>query len=137
MNELGIVGDASQKPPYNIGKSATVSGGSMFDTVIAFRDALLKGDTEAIGGRVLGSLDSGISSLVTRISKSGSEYERAQLNVQRNSATKLNVTQQVSREGDLDFTKAITDMKMLDYAYQATLSNAGKMYNNTLLNYMR
>ena len=109
----------------------------MFDTVIAFRDALLKGDTEAIGGRVLGSLDSGISSLVTRISKSGSEYERAQLNVQRNSATKLNVTQQVSREGDLDFTKAITDMKMLDYAYQATLSNAGKMYNNTLLNYMR
>ena len=137
LNELGIVGDASQKPPYNIGKSATVSGGSMFDTVIAFRDALLKGDTEAIGGRVLGSLDSGISSLVTRISKSGSEYERAQLNVQRNSATKLNVTQQVSREGDLDFTKAITDMKMLDYAYQATLSNAGKMYNNTLLNYMR
>lgn len=137
LNELGIVADASQKPPYNIGKSATVSGGSMFDTVIAFRDALLKGDTEAIGGRVLGSLDSGISSLVTRISKSGSEYERAQLNVQRNSATKLNVTQQVSREGDLDFTKAITDMKMLDYAYQATLSNAGKMYNNTLLNYMR
>ena len=137
LNELGIVGDASQKPPYNIGKSATVSGGSMFDTVIAFRDALLKGDTEAIGGRVLGSLDSGISSLVTRISKSGSEYERAQLNVQRNGATKLNVTQQVSREGDLDFTKAITDMKMLDYAYQATLSNAGKMYNNTLLNYMR
>ena len=43
LNELGIVGDASQKPPYNIGKSATVSGGSMFDTVIAFRDALLKG----------------------------------------------------------------------------------------------
>lgn len=137
LNELGIVADASQKPPYNIGKSATVSGGSMFDTVIAFRDALLKGDTEAIGGRVLGSLDSGISSLVTRISKSGSEYERAQLNVQRNGATKLNVTQQVSREGDLDITKAITDMKMLDYAYQATLSNAGKMYNNTLLNYMR
>lgn len=137
LNELGIVADASQKPPYNIGKSATVSGGSMFDTIIAFRDALLKGDTEAIGGRVLGSLDSGISSLVTRISKSGSEYERAQLNVQRNGATKLNVTQQVSREGDLDITKAITDMKMLDYAYQATLSNAGKMYNNTLLNYMR
>ena len=38
---------------------------------------------------------------------------------------------------DLDITKAITDMKMLDYAHQATLSNAGKMFNNTLLNYMR
>lgn len=137
LNELGIIKDSSQKPPYNLGNSVRVSGGSMFDTVIAFRDALLKGDHEAIGGRVLGSLDNGINSLVTRIAKSGSEYERAQLNVQRNQATALNVTQQISSEGDLDITKAITDMKMLDYAYQATLSNAGKMYNNTLLNYMR
>lgn len=137
LNELGIIKDSSQKPPYNIGNSVRVSGGSMFDSVIAFRNALLKGDHETIGGRVLGSLDSGISNLVTRIAKSGSEYERAQLNVQRNSATALAVTQQVSREGDLDFTKAVTDMKMLDYAYQATLSNAGKLYSNTLLNYMR
>lgn len=137
LNDLGIIKDSSQKPPYNTGNSVKVSGGSMFDTVIAFRNALLKGDQEAIGGRVLGALDSGISNLVTRIAKSGSEYERAQLNVQRNSATALNVTQMISTEGDLDITKAITDMKMLDYAHQATLSNAGKMFNNTLLNYMR
>lgn len=137
LGELGIIKDASQKPPYNIGNSVRISGGSLFDTVIAFRNALLKGDVESIGGRVLGSLDSGISSLVTRIAKSGSEYERAQLAVVRNSETALAVTQQVSSEGDLDFTKAVTDMKMLDYAYQATLSNAGKMYSNTLLNYMR
>lgn len=137
LNDLGIIKDSSQKPPYNTGNSVKVSGGSMFDTVIAFRNALLKGDQEAIGGNVLGSLDSGISSLVTRIAKSGSEYERAQLNIQRNSATALNVTQMISTEGDLDITKAITDMKMLDYAHQATLSNAGKMFNNTLLNYMR
>ena len=55
----------------------------------------------------------------------------------RNGKLALDVTQMVSREGDLDFTKAITDLKMLDYAHQATLSNAGKMYSNTLLNYMR
>ncbi len=137
LADLGIIKDASQQPPYNIGNSVRVAGGSMFDTVIAFRDALLKGDQEAIGGRVLGALDSGIGSLITRVAKSGSEYERARLNAVRNSATALNVTGLVSEEGDLDFTKAVTDMKMLDYAYQATLSNAGKMYSNTLLNYMR
>lgn len=137
LSDIGIIKDASQKPPYNIGNSVRVSGGSMFDTVIALRDALLKGDAEGGGGRVLGALDSGIANLVTRIAKSGSQYERAQLNVQRNSATAMNVTQQISREGDLDITKAITDMKMLDYTYQATLSNAGKMFNSTLLNYMR
>ena len=137
LSDIGIIKDASQKPPYNIGNSVRVSGGSMFDTVIALRDALLKGDTEEVGGRVVGALDSGIANLVPRIAKSGSQYERAQLNAQRNSATAMNVTQQISREGDLDITKAITDMKMLDYTYQATLSNAGKMFNSTLLNYMR
>ncbi len=137
LNELGIVKDSSQKPPYNLGNSVKISGGSMFDVVIAFRNALLKGDTESVGGRILGSLDKGINSLVTRVAKSGSDYERAQNNALRNSNTALNVKQQVSREGDLDYTKAITDLKMLDYTYQATLSNAGKMYSSTLLNYMR
>ncbi len=137
LQELGIIKDSSQLPPYNTGEGTRVSGGSMFDTVIAFRNALLAGDQESIGGRVLGALDKGIDSLVTRIAKSGSEYERAQLNATRSSKLALDVTQMVSREGDLDFTKAITDLKMLDYTNQATLSQAGKMYNSTLLNYMR
>ena len=137
LNELGLVKDSSQKPPYNLGDGVRVSGGSMFDTVIAFRNALLAGDQESIGGRVLGALDKGIDSLVTRIAKSGAEYERAQLNANRSSKLALDVTHMVSREGDLDFTKAITDLKMLDYTNQATLSQAGKMYSSTLLNYMR
>ena len=137
LNELGIVKDATQKPPYNLGDGVRVSGGSMFDTVIAFRNALLAGDQESIGGRVLGALDKGIDSLVSRIAKSGAEYERAQLNANRSSKLALDVTHMVSREGDLDFTKAITDLKMLDYTNQATLSQAGKMYSSTLLNYMR
>lgn len=137
LNELGIVKDSSQKPPYNLGDGVRVSGGSMFDTVIAFRNALLAGDQESIGGRVLGALDKGIDSLVTRLAKSGAEYERAQLNAARSSKLALDITHMVSREGDLDFTKAITDLKMLDYTNQATLSQAGKMYSSTLLNYMR
>lgn len=137
LNDLGIIKDPTQKPPYNIGTGVRVSGGSLFDTVIALRDALLKGDQEAIGGRVLGSLDMGINNLVTRVAKVGSDYERAELNTLRNGATALNVNKMISREGDLDFTKAITDMKMLDYTYQATLSRAAKLYDNTLLNYLR
>lgn len=137
LNELGIIKDSSQLPPYNLNTGVRVSGGSLFDTVIAFRNALLSNDQESIGGRVLGSLDQGISTLVGRLSKSGSEYERAQLNATRSSKIALDVTQQISREGDLDITKAITDLKMLDYANQATLSQAGKMYNSTLLNYMK
>ena len=137
LNELGLVKDPTQKPPYNLQDGVKVSGGSMFDTVIAFRNALLSGDQEAIGSRVLGSLDQGIDSLVTRLAKSGAEYERAQANASRSSKVKVDVTGALSREGDLDFTKAMTDLKMLDYTNQATLSQAGKMYSSTLLNYIK
>jgi flagellar hook-associated protein 3 FlgL len=137
LSDLGIIKDQSQKPPYNLGESVRVSGGSLFDTVIALRNALLTGDQESIGGRVLGALDQGLGNLVARVAKSGSEYERAQLNVTRNSGNALTVTQLISNEGDLDISKAATDMKMMDYTHQATLSTAAKLYSNTLLNYIK
>ena len=137
LADLGIIKDASQKPPYNFGDGVRASGGSMFDAVISLRNALLAGDHEAIGGRVLGSIDQGLNNLTTRIAKSGSEYERAELNVKRNSGTALNVTQRISSEGDLDLTKAASDMKMMDFTHQATLSTAARLYSSTLLDYLR
>lgn len=137
LNDLGIIKDSSQKPPYNMADNVRVSGGSLFDSVILLRNSLLKGDGDTIGTRVLASIDSGINNLTTRVAKSGSEYERLQNDIVRNSSTALNVTSQISREGDLDITQAITDQKMLEYTQQATLSNAGKMYSSSLLNYMK
>ena len=137
LADLGIIKDASQKPPYNLGDGVRASGGSMFDAVISLRNALLAGDHEAIGGRVLGSIDQGLNNLTTRIAKSGSEYERAELNVKRNSGTALNITQRISSEGDLDLTKAASDMKMMDFTHQATLSTAARLYSSTLLDYLR
>ncbi|MBQ0003869.1 MAG: flagellar hook-associated protein 3 [Treponema sp.] len=137
FTDLGVISSPEQRPPYNLAVNAKISGGSMFDSVIALRDAMLSGDHEAIGGRVLGTVDQSLSNLVTRIAELGSDHERAALNIARNSQTSLNVTQMISTEGDLDFTKAVTDMKMLDYVHQATLSVAGKLYSSSLLNYMR
>lgn len=137
LSDIGMIKDKSQLPPYNIGNGVRVSGGSLFDSVIALRDVMLRGDNESIGGRVLGTIDQGISNLTTRLAKSGSDYERAVNNIERSKTNNLNVTALVSREGDIDITKAITDMKMMEYVNQATLSNAGKMYSSTLLDYMR
>lgn len=137
LNDLGIISDNSQRPPYNLNASTRVSGGSLFDSVIALRDAMLEGDVEAIGSRVLGSIDGGLDTLVTRLAETGSLYERAQNSIARAQTNELNVTSMISREGDLDFTKAITDMKMLEYVQQASLSQAGKMYQSSMLNYMK
>lgn len=136
LQDLGLIKDASQHPPYNLSDNVQLSGGSLFDSVIALRDAMLTGDQEAIGGRVLGEIDGSVNNLVSRLAQTGAEYERAVQNISRNSATALNVTSMISREGDLDFTKAVTDMKMMDYVREATLSTAGKLYSSSLLDYM-
>ncbi len=136
LSSLGMI-KAEQKPPYNIANSVRISGGSLFDAVIALRDALSSGDQEAIGGRVLGAVDGGIDNLSTRLAAIGSRYERSELTMARLNAEQLNVTAAESRESDIDFTKAITDLKMYEYTQQATLSNAGKLYSNTLLNYIK
>lgn len=139
LSDLGVIKDAglNQRPPYNMADSVRVTGGSLFDSVIALRDAMFRGDAEAIGGSVLGSIDSGLNNLTMRLAENGALYERAQANVARNAQTALNATKLVSREGDLDFTKAVTDMKMMEYVQQATLSTAARLYQNSLLNYMR
>jgi flagellar hook-associated protein 3 FlgL len=137
LQDLGIVKDTSQKPPTNLATSARVSGGSLFDTVIALRDSLMAGDSEAVGGKVLGSLDNGLDNLLQRLAETGSQYERAQQNIARADTNELNVTNMVSREGDLDITEALTNMKMLEYVNQATLSTAAKLYDTSLLNYIR
>ena len=137
FTELGLVKDGNQRPPYNLSDGARISGGSLFDAVIELRDAMIAGNTEIIGGRALGAIDSGLNNLVTRLAETGSLYERAQLNIAKAETNQLNVTSQISREGDLDFTKAVTDMRMLEYVQQATLSTAGRLYQNTLLNYLR
>ncbi len=137
LEDIGMIKDSGQMPPYNIASNVSISGGSLFDAVMALRDAMLRGDNEAIGSRVLGTIDEGMNNLNARLAKNGSDYERAQNNIQRQSLNNLNVTQLVSREGDIDMSEAITDLKMLEYVNQATMSQAGKMYSSTLLDYIR
>ena len=137
LNELGLIKDSSQLPPYNLSDSVRVSGGSIFDSVIALRNSMLSGDSEAIGSRVLASIDNGLNNLITHEAKIGSDYERAQQYIAKAQTNQLTSTSLIAREGDLDFTQAITDMKMLEYVKQATLNTASNLYDNTLLNYLR
>ena len=137
LYDLGVIKDASQRPPYNLASSTKISGGSMFDAVISLRNAMLSGDTETIGGKALGAIDRGLDNLVTRLAETGSLYERAQQNISRNGKTALDTTARISREGDLDFSQAVTDLKLLEYVQKATYSTASKIYSTSLLDYMR
>lgn len=136
LADLGLV-KPEQRPPYNLANSVRIAGGSMFDAVIAMRDALLSGDQESLGGKILGSIDGSIANLTTRMAETGSRYARAEAVLARIDNQTLNVTGAESREADLDITKAITDLKMYEHTHEASLSVLGRLYKNSLLNYLR
>ncbi|CEM61569.1 flagellar hook-associated protein 3 [Treponema phagedenis] len=136
LSTLGLIKEG-QRPPYNLANSVRVSGGSLFDAAIAMRNALLTGDQESLGGKILGSIDSGIDNLSAHMAETGSRYERSEAILARLNTQIPNVTAAEAREADLDLTKAITDLKMFEYTHQATLSTIGNLYKDTLLNYLR
>lgn len=136
LTTLGLV-KADQRPPYNLGNATRVSGGSIFDAVIAMRNALVTGDQESLGGKILGGLDSGVDNLTARLAQTGARYERGEKILARLGEQNLNVTKAYSREADIDITEAITQLKMFENTHQASLSVLGRLYKDTLLNYMR
>ncbi len=136
LSNLGLIKSGSQRPPYNLADSVRVSGGSIFDAVIALRDALNNADQEALGGKVLGSIDGGIDNLTARMAQTGSRYERASHILARLDSQILNTTSAESREADIDITKTITDLKMFEHTHQASLSVLGKLFKSSLLNYI-
>lgn len=136
LTSLGLV-KADQRPPYNLGLATRVSGGSIFDAVIAMRNALISGDQESLGGKILGGLDAGVNNLTARLAQTGARYERGEKVLARLGEQNLNVTKAYSREADIDITEAISRLKMFENTHQASLSILGRLYKDTLLNYLR
>jgi flagellar hook-associated protein 3 FlgL len=136
LQELGII-SAGGKAPENYAPTARVSGGSLFDVAIRLRDSLNRGDVLETGGLALAGLDSGITNLNRRITELGARSERLDAVKARLDREIPDATAQLSRETDLDLSKAITDLKMLEYAQKTSLGVAGKLFPQTLLDFLR
>ncbi|HOZ71216.1 MAG TPA: flagellar hook-associated protein 3 [Spirochaetales bacterium] len=135
LADLGVL--SGSRVPSDYAPTARVSGGSLFDSVIALRDALNKGDFIDVGGRVLASLDAGMENLGRRLAEAGSLSERLDMAALRLNREIPDVTKLLAAEKDLDMTQAITDFKMMEYARNATLQMAGRVLPKSLLDFLR
>jgi len=136
LKELGLIAPSGSAPD-NWAPSARVSGNSLFDAAIRLRDSLNRGDALETGGASLAGLDAGMDNLNRRVAEIGARSQRlqsveARLNREIPDTAKLR-----SEETDLDLTKAITDYKMLEYAHKASLSFQGRLFSQTLLDFLR
>lgn len=137
LKDLGIIGNDAASPPHNLSSDARVYGGSMFDMVVHLRDSLYSGNTLDVGGGALQGIDSGLNNLLGTLGKLGAENERLKMTLDRTTNQIPQVAQQISQNTDLDVTKAITDLKMLEYTQQAALQTAARVLPPTLLDFLR
>lgn len=136
LKELGILAPTGLAPD-NLAPSARVSGGSLFDVALRLRDSLNRGDILETGGLSLEGIDAGLGNLNRRVAELGARSERLDLVRTRLDRELPDTTAMLAREKDLDLTTAITDYRMLEYAHKASLGISGKLFPQTLLDFLR
>lgn len=137
LQDLGVVKDGNGPAPNNLAKDAVRFGGSLFDSLISLRDHLQQGDQLSVGGEVLRGVDSGMGNLLSSLGSLGAKSSRVQVAFKNNEKMIPDVKGRLSLEMDLDMTKAITDLKLMELTHEAALSTAAKVLRPTLLDFLR
>jgi len=137
FEDLGVISSVNKNPPLNNDKTSRVFGGSIFDMMINLRDSLYKGNAEAVGSSGLAGIDKAINSLTSTIAEVGAKDARLEVTLKRLNTIIPDFVKMDSNETDLDLSKAITDLKMLEYTHQAALSTASRVLRPTLLDFLR
>jgi len=136
FQDLGVLRQGGGNPPHNYAPSATVFGGSVFDVMLALRDSLAKGDQAGVN-RALGGMDQALTGLTSHLAEIGAVAARLDGIAKRQAYELTELTDTMAKEVDLDLTKAITDLKMLEYVHQAALNTAARILRPSLLDFLR
>ncbi len=137
LQDLGILEPGRAIGPDNLNTNATVFGGSIFDTIIGLRDAMLTNNAEDIGGRFLGSIDSALSNLLYHTAESGALNSRLTNLGDRFSDDKISYTDSLSKIEDVDVTESISQLKLLEFAHRVGLSTLAQLSRVSLMDFMR
>jgi flagellar hook-associated protein 3 FlgL len=137
LRDLGIIRGNMENNAPNWGDSARVAGGSMFDMVIRLRDAMFRGDQDFIGSQGIAGMDLAMGNLGSRITEIGSRQERAEMAWTRLNQEIPDMASSLARESSVNMADAATDLKMLQFAHQASLQTAARLLPQTLLDFLR
>lgn len=138
FKDLGIVSQGvNNLPPHNYAENARVFGGSLFDQLITVRDALYRGDIEAVGGAGIRGIDLAMDNILDNLAELGAQDLRATLSLNRIEQEIPDTIAQNSREVDLDMAEAITELKQLELTHKAALATAARIVRPTLLDFLR
>ncbi len=136
LQDMGII-DPIGKPPANLARGVRKFGGSLFDQLINFAKALSSNDIETLSTRTLQFIDNSFNNILKYQAEVGARAEKAELASKHLDNLFIILQEQLSNSIETDVTKAITDLKSFELMHQATLQLGSKIYDLTLLNFIR
>ncbi|OHD53646.1 MAG: flagellar hook-associated protein 3 [Spirochaetes bacterium GWF1_51_8] len=136
LQNLGIIEPGTQ-PPNNLAPSAKVYSGSIFDVLIDFRKALVDNNQFDIGGKILGGIDMAMDNVLKYRASLGAVEMRMQTVADRLGNEEIYISDIRSKMIDTDMTKAMIDMKMLEFSHDVALNLGARLMPKTLLDFLR
>lgn len=122
--ELDLVDGAA--PVYaNYAGAATNTDRTIFEIVADVRDAMERGDHAALRGALLDDLDAARENVLAHRATFGGRSRQIRSTRERLAEVKLTAERLVAEATDLDFSKAITDLRRAELGLQAA-SEAGR-----------
>ncbi len=117
--------------------SANRIGKSLFDVVIDIRDSLWKNDSKALGGKDLGYLDKALDNVLKNLAEIGARTHRFETVKKRLNTDEVDMLDILSKTENIDFSKVVMDLQMLDKVHRSALAVGAKIMRPTLIDFLR
>jgi flagellar hook-associated protein 3 FlgL len=134
---VGLVNPDSQNPPNNFDPTASISGMSVFDSLIKFRSDLIDHDQEQVGGADLSLIDMGMDNLLHHLAAIGAKHNRLEELEKRTETEKVTVMDLVTKNEGVDYAESIMNFKWLETVHAYALSVGAKTIKPTLMDFLR
>ncbi|MBX7058691.1 MAG: flagellar hook-associated protein 3 [Leptospirales bacterium] len=137
LRDIGLINPEKSQPPNNYSETARLSGLSIFDVLIKFRNDLLAGDQLEISGRDLGNLDESLNNVLRYRSEVGARQNRVDEHDKRVSWDKSYMTELLAQSEGIDVPETIINLKWLETVNNYAMNVGARIIRPQLMDFLR
>lgn len=137
LRDIGLVNPEKGDPPNNFAETARVSGLSVFDVLIKFRNDLLASDQLEVSGRDLGNLDESMNNILRYRAEIGARVNRVEEHQKRVAWDKGYMQEMLANSEGVDVPEAIINLKWLESVNAYAMNVGARIIRSTLMDFLR
>ncbi len=137
LRDIGLVNPEKGDPPNNFAETARVSGLSVFDVLIKFRNDLLASDQLEVSGRDLGNLDESMNNVLRYRAEIGARVNRVEEHQKRVAWDKGYMQEMLANSEGVDVPEAIMNLKWLESVNAYAMNVGARIIRSTLMDFLR